>query len=107
MPARTPIVRGRPTTTSARVQLPQAVKRLSSLRTSKTFVPNSSMLYFGQSRPANRSTVVEARILPWKTLGLQYPAGVNAPAAAQNAVTSVWSPDSWIWLRIDDGAEPW
>src|SRR5438270_646578 len=81
-------LRGRPGTTSARVQLPQAVKRLSSLRLSKMFVPNSSRLYFGQSRPANRSTRVAECSLPWKMFGLQNPAGVDAPASLHTCAPS-------------------
>src|SRR5438309_7852858 len=106
-----PIVRGRPGTTSALVQLPQAVKRLRSLRLSNTLVAKASMFHLAKSRPANRSTNVAERSLPWKMFGLHRfrprLLGTVAPAAAQTAAVSAGVPTNCVAIRSDDGAEPW
>src|SRR6185295_9788188 len=98
-----PIVRGRPGTTSVRVQLPQLTPRDNSSRLSKMLVTNASMFHFGQSSPAKKSTTVEERILPCHRFGSQV---ANPPTGGSTNVQSKPTPESGVRLRRDERAEP-
>src|SRR4051794_2232251 len=78
-----------------RVQLPQVTKRESSFVLLKTLVANNSAFHVGQSRPAYKSTTVDAAMFPRKVRGSTRLGGNSA------------GPASLIIVRNVDGADPW